>query len=68
MREIPPKLNALSEMLALSSYGNTKNILMTAVEAHGPFDLDAMILAVRQVSQDFPQLMSRVKEVREWGR
>jgi len=68
MREISPKLNALSEMLALSSYGNTKNILMTAVEAHGPFDLDAMMLAVRQVSQDFPQLMSRIKEVREWGR
>lgn len=68
MREISSRLDALSEMLALSSHGNTKNILMTAAEAQGPLDLDAMKLAVIQVAREFPQVVSCIQEVREWGR
>jgi hypothetical protein len=61
-------LDALSEMLALSSYGNTKNILMTAVEARGVLDLAALKLAVSQLPQDFPEIMTSIKEVKHWGR
>jgi hypothetical protein len=68
MEETPPRLDALSEMMALSSYGNTKNVLVTAVEVKGPLDEEAMTLAVRQAANDFPRLVSCVKEVRERGR
>ncbi|MBI4965640.1 MAG: hypothetical protein HY913_20350 [Desulfomonile tiedjei] len=68
MRETSSKLDALSEMLALSSHGNTKNVLMNAVEAQGPFDLDGLRLAISQLPQDFPELMTCLKEVRNWGR
>ena len=51
MEEAPARLDALSEMMALSSYGNTKNILVTAVETKGPLDEEAMTLAVRQAAK-----------------
>ncbi len=68
MEEAPARLDALSEMMALSSYGNTKNILVTAVEVKGPLDEEAMTLAVRQAAKGFPRLVSCLKEVRERGR
>ena len=44
MEEAPARLDALSEMMALSSYGNTKNILVTAVETKGLLDEEAVVL------------------------
>ena len=54
MEEAPARLDALSEMMALSSYGNTKNILVTAVETKGPLDEEAMTLAVQSGCEGFP--------------
>ena len=54
MEEAPARLDALSEMMALSSYGNTKNILVTAVEVKGPLDEEAMTLAIRAGCKGFP--------------
>ncbi len=68
MEEAPARLDALSEMMALSSYGNTKNILVTAVETKGPVDEEAMTRAALVAAKSFPHLVSCVKEVRERGR
>jgi NRPS condensation-like uncharacterized protein len=68
MQETPLKLDALSEMLALSSYGNTKNLLITAIEVSGPLDKEAVKLAIQRATRSFPQFVSRIKEVRERSR
>lgn len=62
------KLDALSEMLALSSRSNTKNILITAVEVHGPVDMEAMGRALQKTAASYPHFNSRLREVRERGR
>lgn len=66
--DVPTRLDALSEMLALSSYGNTKNVLMTAAEIKGPLDVEVWSLAARQAVHSFPQFMSCIKEFREGPR
>ncbi len=58
-------LDALSEMVTLSSYGNTKNLLVTAIETRGHLDEDAMKRAVQQAAEKFPQIRSCIREVRE---
>ncbi len=68
MSEAPELLNPLSEMLALSSYGNTKNIIVAVVETSGPFDEQAAKLAVERTAEKFPRLRSRIKEVGEKGK
>jgi hypothetical protein len=68
MEDAPARLDALSEMMALSSYGNTKNIIVTGVELKGPLDEEAMTLAIGQAAKSFPRLVSCLKEVRERGR
>lgn len=68
MEEGPTRLNALSEMLVLSTYGNTKNVLVTAAELRGPLDREAVTLAVQRAAQDFPRLTSCIKEVKEHGK
>lgn len=68
MPEPATKLDALSEMMALSSYGNTKNLLITAVEVKGRVDEHAMQLAAQRAVVAFPQFASRIKEVRENGK
>jgi Condensation domain len=68
MDDTSARLDALSEMMALSSYGNTKNIIVTAVETRGSFEEEAMSLAIQQAAKSFPRLASCVKEVRERGR
>ena len=47
MSDATEQLNPLSEMLALSSYGNTKNIIVAVAETSGPFDEQAAKLAVQ---------------------
>ena len=54
MQETPRKLDALSEMMALSSYGNTKNLLITAIEVSGPLDKEAFKLAMQRATRSFP--------------
>jgi hypothetical protein len=67
MAVIPEKVDPLSEMLLLSTYGNTKNILMTAIELEGPFDEEASRLAFRQALQGFPHILSCIGEVKIHG-
>jgi hypothetical protein len=68
MQETLIKLDALSEMMALSSYGNTKNLLITAIEVSGPIDEEALKLAIQRATRSFPQFVSRIREVREQSR
>ncbi|MBI5252188.1 MAG: hypothetical protein HY912_22060 [Desulfomonile tiedjei] len=65
MNENPESLNALSEMIALSSYGNTKNLIITAVDLGGPIDPAAMILATKRTGTTYPQFASTLKEIRQ---
>jgi len=68
MNDAPDLLNPLSEMLALSSYGNTKNILVTMVETSGALDEQAAKLAAQRTAENFPRVLSCIKEVRERGK
>lgn len=68
MSDAPDLLNPLSEMLALSSYGNTKNILVTMVETSGPLDEQAIKLAAQKTAEKFPRVRSCIKEVRNKGK
>jgi NRPS condensation-like uncharacterized protein len=68
MQESLTRLDALSEMMALSSYGNTKNLLVTGVEVKGPVDEDAVKRAVQLAAKGFPQLVSRIREIKKRGR
>jgi hypothetical protein len=67
MPDAPIMLDALSEMLALSSYGNTKNLIITALETRGPLDEAAMGLAVQKAAEKYPQMQSCLGEVRQRG-
>ncbi len=58
------RLDAISEMLALSSVSNTKNLILTALELQGPLDTQAMTRAVGMASHEFPQLGCLLKEAR----
>jgi hypothetical protein len=68
MIDAPEQLNPLSEMLALSSRGNTKNILVTVVETSGSFDEQAGKLAVEMTAEKFPRVRSCIKEISENGK
>lgn len=64
----PVKLDMMSELMALSSVGNTKNIILIAIEARGPFDEGAFRSATKSVSRVFPALTSTLREIREGAR
>ena len=68
MNEAPEQLNPLSEMLALSCYGNTKNIIVAVVETSGPFDEQAAKLAVQRTAEKFTRIRSCIKEIRKRGK
>ncbi len=61
------RLDIISDVMALTSYGNVKNIILLAAEAVGTFDEQAFALAVGRASAKFPVLTSRLKEVRNKG-
>lgn len=69
MNEVGLGMNVdpLSEMLALSSCANTKNVLINLVELEGPYDIDALKDAVAKTADGFPELRSCLKEVRDRG-
>ena len=62
------RLNPTSEMVALTTWGNTKNLVITPAEILGPLDIDALRQAVAAAVADFPQLGCSLKEVKEGGR
>ncbi len=62
------KLDVMSEIMVVSSFRNAKNIIMMAIEARGPFDEEALRLAVREVSHAYPTLTGTLQEFREGAR
>jgi hypothetical protein len=68
MSDATEQLNPLSEMLALSSYRNTKNILVTVVETAGPLDEQAAKMAIQKTAENFPRVRSCIKEISENGK
>ena len=64
IKEAPAELNPLSEMLALSAFGNTKNVIISMVETQGPLDTEAMTVAFGRAAEKYPQILSCLKEVR----
>ena len=61
------RLDIISDVMALTSYGNVKNVILVAAEAAGTFDKDAFTMAVSRASAKFPVLTSHLKEIREKG-
>jgi len=69
MLDVPAnKIEALSEMLALSSYGATKNIVMTAMDAKGPLEVEAFAEAVFRTIAAFPHFTCCLKEIKIKGK
>jgi NRPS condensation-like uncharacterized protein len=62
------QLDVVSELMALSSFGNAKNIIMMAAEAKGRFDEQAFRHAVKEVSDSFPMLTGKLREARKSAR
>ncbi len=62
------RLDIISDVMALTSYGNVKNIILVAAETVGAFDEQAFASAARRASIKFPVLTSRLKEIRKKGR
>ncbi len=58
----------MSQLMVMSSFRNSKNIIMMAAEAKGPFDEEVFRLAVKEVSHAFPTLTGTLREVREGAR
>jgi hypothetical protein len=63
-----PNLYPLSEMMVLSSYKNTKNLIITAIELKGILDEEALNAAVHKAATKYPQFMSRIRELRGAGK
>lgn len=61
-------LDPNSEMIALASFDNTKNIFLTAIEIKGPFDDSSFKPSVIGALEGFPQLRCCLKETRKNGR
>ncbi|MDQ7784463.1 MAG: condensation domain-containing protein [Desulfomonilaceae bacterium] len=68
MLESPARLDPRSEMLVLATYGDTRNVVLTAIEVMGPFDVDAGWVAIERASREFPQVMSCIREIKVRGR
>jgi hypothetical protein len=61
-------LDPNSEMIALASFDNTKNIILTAFEIKGTFDESLLRPSVIGALEGFPQLRSCLKDIRKNGR
>jgi len=68
MQDANLRLDAISEMLALSSFGNGKNIIFCGLDLKGPMDLQAFHEASRQSVTDFPHFVSTIREIKINGR
>lgn len=67
MEDVSPRVDVLSETIALSTCGNTKNIIIAAMDVKGPYDVEVGVEAARRASLSFPQLMSCIREVSSRG-
>lgn len=61
-------LDPVSEILALTTYGNRKNLIIAALELEGPLDFDAFVSAVHRTIDYYPQLRSCLTEIKSRGR
>lgn len=61
------RLDPLSEMLALSTRRNTKNVIIVGVELHGPIEMDLMVEGTRRATQAYPQFQRCLREVKGRG-
>jgi len=61
-------LDPPGELLALTTYGNTKNLIVGALDLAGPLDLEALKRAVGMVGERFPRFTMCLKEVKHSGR
>ena len=68
MPDCDPKFDAISEMLALTSYGYGKNIIFSALELKGHVDTEAFSEAVQLSGQHFPNFRSTTREIKLKGR
>ncbi|MFH0960654.1 MAG: hypothetical protein V1897_18360 [Pseudomonadota bacterium] len=62
------RLDAISEMLALSSLAAKKNIIFSGLELKGPMNVQAMIEGVRRAAKRFPNFQSTLEEIKIKGR
>jgi hypothetical protein len=64
MPEPPDFLDPLSEMIALSAWGNTKNLIVTAIALNGPVDEHAITTATQKAAKHFPRMRSFLRELK----
>lgn len=67
MSEEWKRLGASSEMLALSSIGKTKNILVCLIDVIGSLNVEHVFDSARKSASKFPQLHSILRDVRTRG-
>ncbi len=64
----PMLVDPASEIMALSNYGDAKNIVIVGCDLEGVLDEQAMSLALAKALESFPVLLCSVKETRLKGR
>lgn len=58
------RLGASSEMLALSTLGFTKNILICLIDVKGPLNVEKLFDSARTAASKFPQLTSVIEDIK----
>lgn len=61
-------IDPLSEMLALSTSGSRKNLIIAIIVYTGPLNKGIMTEACARAKKDFPEMICRLKEVKRRGR
>jgi hypothetical protein len=62
------RVDAAGELLAFTTSGNVKNIILGALELTGNLDVDALQKAVSRVVRDMPHFAMGLRETREKGK
>jgi hypothetical protein len=58
-------VDIITDVMALTSYGNTKNIILVAIETKGRFDEDAFKSSVNEAVSIYPNYKSILREIHE---
>jgi hypothetical protein len=61
-------LNPLSELFAVGTHGNYKNLILIASHLKGPLDVDILQTALRRTADQFPEMTSGIRQIWRWGR
>jgi hypothetical protein len=61
------RLDPLSEMLALSARGNSKNVIVIGVELQGHVEIELMVEATHRAVKAYPHFQTCLREVKERG-